>query len=200
MAAEPRLCVFVKAPEPGRVKTRLARHLGAAAACRAHEALVAHVVDGLAGCPLAKELWVDGDAGHPQVALWAQRLEAAIRAQPPGDLGVKMQAAVAACGTVGQPALIVGSDLPEIDLAYIEQAAALLVAHDLVLGPAEDGGYGLIGLQAPVPLLFSGIPWSTPAVLAETRSRAAQLGLSVAELPTTWDVDDIDGWRRFLAL
>lgn len=143
---------------------------------------------------------MDGDASHPQVALWSQRLEAAIRAQPPGDLGVKMQAAVAACDTAGQPALIVGSDLPEIDLAYIEQAAALLVAHDLVLGPAEDGGYGLIGLKTPAPLLFSGIPWSTPAVLAQTRSRAAELGLRVGELPTTWDVDRLEDWKRFLAL
>ena len=199
MAAEPRLCVFVKAPEPGRVKTRLARHLGVAAACRAHEALVAHVLDRLAGCTLRKELWVAGDAGHPQVAAWSRRLGAVVRVQPQGDLGVKMHAAVTACCAVGQPALIVGSDLPEIDVPYIERAAAALAAHDLVLGPVEDGGYGLVGLKAPAPLLFSGIAWSTPAVLAETRSRADQLRLSVAELPTTWDVDGIDDWRRFLA-
>ncbi len=200
MAAEPRLCVFVKAPESGRVKTRLARHLGDAAACRAHEALVARVVDSLAGCALAKELWVAGDAGHPRVAVWSQRLGAAVQAQPQGDLGVRMQAAVTACCAAGQSALVVGSDLPEIDVPYIERAVALLAAHDLVLGPVEDGGYGLIGLNAPAPLLFSGIAWSTPAVLAETRSRAVLLRLRVAELPTTWDVDDIDDWRRFVAL
>ena len=197
MATEPRLCVFVKAPEVGRVKTRLARHLGAAAACRAHETLVAHVLDRLAGCKLTKELWVASDAGHPQVAVWSERLGAAVRAQPRGDLGVKMHAAVDACCAVGQPALIVGSDLPEIDVGYIERAAAVLANHDLVLGPVEDGGYGLIGLKAPAPLLFKGIAWSTPAVLAETRSRADQLRLSVAELPTIWDVDGIDDWRRF---
>lgn len=199
MAAEPRLCVFVKAPEPGRVKTRLARHLGAAAACRAHEALVAHVLSSLAGCALPKELWVAGDADHPQVAVWSERLGAVVRAQPQGDLGVKMHTAVAACCATGQPALIVGSDLPEVDVPYIERAAAALAAQDLVLGPVEDGGYGLVGLKAPAPLLFSGIAWSTPAVLAETRARADQLRLSVAELPTTWDVDGIDDWRRFLA-
>ena len=200
MAAEPRLCLFVKAPERGRVKTRLARHLGAAAACRAHEVLVARVVDRLAHCALTKELWVAGDVGHPQVAVWSQRLGAVTRAQPRGDLGIRMLAAVAACCAAGQPALVVGSDLPEIDVPYVERAVAALAAHDLVLGPVEDGGYGLIGLNAPLPPLFSGIAWSTPAVLAETRSRAARLGLRVAELPTTWDVDDIDGWRRFLAL
>ena len=200
MAAEPRLCVFAKAPEPGRVKTRLARHLGAAAACRAHEALVAHVLSRLAGCALTKELWVAGDAGHPQVAVWSQRLGALVRVQPQGDLGDRMHAAVSACCAAGQPALIVGSDLPEIDVPYIERAAAALTAHDLVLGPVEDGGYGLVGLKAPAPLLFSGIAWSTPTVLAETRSRADQLRLSVSELPTTWDVDGIDEWRRFLAL
>ena len=200
MAAEPRLCLFLKAPERGRVKTRLARHLGAAAACRAHEALVAHVVDRLACCPLTKELWVAGDADHPQVAAWSQRLDAVTRTQPQGDLGIRMHAAVAACCAAGQSALIVGSDLPEVDALYIERAAAALAAHDLVLGPVEDGGYGLIGLRAPAPLLFSGIPWGTGKVLAETRARAAQLRLGVAELPTTWDVDGIDDWRRFLAL
>ena len=199
MAVEPRLCVFVKAPEVGRVKTRLARHLGAAAACRAHEALVAHLIGGLADCALTKELWVAGDASLPGVAVWSQRLGCGLRVQPEGDLGVRMHAAVTACCNDGQPALIVGSDLPEIDRPYVEQAAALLAAHDLVLGPVEDGGYGLVGLKAPAPLLFSGIAWSTPNVLAETRSRARQLGLSVAELPTTWDVDGIDDWRRFLA-
>ena len=200
MAAEPRLCLFVKAPERGRVKTRLAQHLGATAACRAHEALVAHVVDRLACCALTKELWVAGDVGHPQVTVWSQRLGAVTRTQPQGDLGVRMHAAVSACSAAGQPALIVGSDLPEVDAPYVQRAAAALAAYDLVLGPVEDGGYGLIGLKAPAPLLFRGMPWSTERVLAETRSRAAQLRLSVAELSTTWDVDDIDGWRRFLAL
>ena len=200
MAADARLCVFAKAPELGRVKTRLARHLGDAAACRAHARLVMHVVDRLAGCPLAKELWVAGDAGHPQVVDWSARLGAAVRVQPPGDLGAKMHAAVTDCCAAGQWALIVGSDLPEIDAAYIERAMAVLAAHDLVLGPVEDGGYGLVGLKAPAPRLFSGMCWSTPAVLAETRDRASQLRLSVAELPTTWDVDEIEGWQRFLAL
>ena len=192
--------MFAKAPEPGRVKSRLARHLGAVAACRAHEALVAHLLDGLSACALTTELWVAGDAGHPQVVAWSQRLGAAIRAQPRGDLGVKMHAAVEACCAAGQAALIVGCDLPEVGVSYIERAAAALATHDLVLGPVEDGGYGLIGLKAPAPALFSGIAWGARAVLAETRARAAQLRLSVAELPTTWDVDDIDGWRRFLAL
>ena len=192
--------MFAKAPDPGRVKTRLARHLGAAAACRAHEALVAHVLDRLAGCGLTKELWVNGDVGHPQVAAWAQRLGAAVKVQPPGDLGAKMHAAVAACCAAGHSALIVGSDLPQMDASYIERAAAAQAAHDLVLGPVEDGGYGLVGLKAPAPLLFKGIAWSTPTVLADTRSRADQLRLSVAELPTTWDVDGIDDWRRFLEL
>ena len=199
MGAEPRLCVFVKAPEPGRVKTRLARCLGASAACRAHEALVAHVLDRLAGSELTKELWVAGDLGHARVAIWSSRIGAVVRAQPPGDLGVRMHAAVTACCAVGQPALVVGSDLPEIDVPYIERASTLLDTHDLVLGPVEDGGYGLIALNAPAPQLFTDMAWGTPKVLAETRIRAGRTGLSVAELPTTWDVDDIEDWRRFQA-
>ena len=191
---------MVKAPVPGQVKARLARTLGADGACAAYEALAEHVLSGLSAACLPKDLWVAGSITHPKIAAWAERYGFGVLAQPEGDLGGRMLAAVDACRRIGQPALVVGSDLPPLDAAYVEQAVAALKRHEVVLGPAEDGGYGLIGLRAPVPELFANIPWGTSRVAADTRTRIARLNLKLAELPPLWDVDDIHGWRRFQAL
>lgn len=197
---EPRLCVFVKAPAPGQVKGRLASALGADAACAAYEALAEHVLAALSASALPKDLWVAGDPEHPKIAAWAKRYGFGIRLQPSGDLGAKMLAAIESCCRSGRPGLVVGSDLPPLDAAYVRQAAAALQRHEVVLGPAEDGGYGLVGLRAPVPELFANLPWGTSEVAAETRARIARLNLKLAELPPLWDVDDMQGWRRFQAL
>ncbi len=84
---------------------------------------------------------------------------------------------------------LIGSDCPGVDAGLVSRARAALAEHDLVLGPAHDGGYHLIGLRAPVPQLFRGIAWSTDAVLGRTLARAQQLGLSVVHLPGLRDVD-----------
>ena len=199
MPPEPRLCLFVKAPVPGQVKGRLASDLGAEQACAAYEALAEHVLPALAATSLPKDLWVAGDIDHPKIAAWARRYGFGVLPQAEGDLGAKMLAAVAACCHAGHSALVVGSDLPALDAAYVERGAAALQRHEVVLAPAEDGGYGLIGLRAPIPELFRDIPWGTADVLTETRARIAGLNLKVAELPTLWDVDDLSGWRRFQA-
>lgn len=200
MPLEPRLCLFVKAPVPGQVKGRLASDLGAERACAAYEALAEHVLLALAATSLPKDLWVAGDIAHPRIGAWARRYGFGILPQAEGDLGAKMLAAVAACCRAGHSALVVGSDLPALDAAYVERGAAALRRQEVVLGPAEDGGYGLIGLRAPISELFRDIPWGTAEVAAETRVRIARLNLKWAELPPLWDVDDIQGWRRFQAL
>ena len=197
---DPRLCVFVNAPVVGRVKSRLAGDLGEWSACAAYESLAEHALHALSSTPLPKQLWVAGGVAHPKIGAWAKRFGFAVRAQPAGDLGAKMLAAIASCRLAGCAGLVVGADLPELDAAYVEAAAAALRRHEVVLGPTEDGGYGLIGLREPVAELFVGIPWGTAAVLAETRARIAKLKLRLAELPMLWDVDDMAGWRRFQAL
>lgn len=197
---DPRLCVFVKAPVVGRVKSRLAADLGERSACAAYESLAEHALRNLSSTLLPKELWVAGGVAHPKINAWAKRFGFGVRAQPAGDLGVKMLAAIASCRRAGCAGLVVGADLPELDAAYIQEAAAALRCHEVVLGPTEDGGYGLIGLHEPVAELFADMPWGTAAVLAETRARIAKLRLRLAELPVLWDVDDVAGWRRFQAL
>ncbi len=195
-----RLCLFVKAPEPGRVKSRLAADLGAEEACEAYESLVGHSLRALSCSSLPKDLWVSGDVAHPKIRAWAKDFGYRVAAQPAGDLGAKMLAAIEACCCLGQSGLVVGSDLPELDAAYVDKAAQTMRRHDLVLGPAEDGGYGLIGMNRPVPELFEDMAWGLDEVFARTKERAIRLGLRLAELPLLWDVDDIQGWRRFQAL
>lgn len=195
-----RLCVFVKAPEPGRVKGRLAVGLGAELACAAYEEVAEHCLAALSASAAPKELWVAGGVDHRKIQTWAARFGFPLRSQPAGDLGAKMLAAIESCHQADQAAMVVGSDLPELNAAYVADACAALGGHDVVLGPAEDGGYGLIGMHEPVAELFADMPWGTPLVLSETRRRAARLGLRVAQAPLLWDVDNLADWRRFQAL
>lgn len=125
-------------------------------------------------------------------------------AQPGGDLGARMVHLVARLLADGhRAALLIGSDLPTLPPAYLAEAARALGegAADVVLGPAEDGGYYLIGLARPAPALFEGVAWSTGGVLAATRARARGLGLREHLLPIWYDVDtpaDLGRLRREL--
>ena len=114
-----------------------------------------------------------------------------VLAQSGNDFAADIAAAAAEFLDRGTPVVIVDSDSPTLPLSYIEAAIATLRDRraDVVVGPAEDGGYYLIGLAAPAPELFRDIPWSSAAVLATTLDRASAAGLSVHQLPTWWDVD-----------
>jgi hypothetical protein len=93
--------------------------------------------------------------------------------------------------------LTIGTDSPSLPAEYLEQAATALSTHDLVLGPANDGGYYLIGLKSAPQELFTEIDWSTERVLQQTLQRAEQLRLSVHQLPVWYDVDDLATLQRF---
>lgn len=109
--------------------------------------------------------------------------------QASGDLGQRMHTAFRVHCASG-PLLLIGTDCPVLHASHLRKAArALLDGDDAVLYPAEDGGYVLIGLRRPQPGLFDEMPWSTPAVMPQTRLRARALGLRVREFETLWDVD-----------
>lgn len=93
--------------------------------------------------------------------------------------------------------LTIGTDSPTLPPAYLEEAAAQLGEHDVVLGPAEDGGYYLIGVKAAPIALFEGIAWSTEEVFAQTLQRAEALQLSVHLLPQWYDIDDAATLEKF---
>jgi rSAM/selenodomain-associated transferase 1 len=114
-----------------------------------------------------------------------------VHLQQGDDLGARMHAALAATLAAHPPAgcLLIGTDCPALSPRDLQRAAAALAAHDVVLVPALDGGYVLIGLRRPQPALFDGIDWGTPAVLEATRARIAAAGLRAAELPPLPDLD-----------
>jgi uncharacterized protein len=181
-----RVLVFARAPVPGRAKTRLIPALGAAGAAD----LAARLTErALAAATAARvgpvELWCSPDATHPFFAGCARRYRVALRAQGAGDLGRRMQRALAG----STPAILIGSDIPGMTPAYIRAAARALRRRDVVLGPAEDGGYVLIGLVNPQPSLFAPMPWGGRSVLERTRRRIGQAGLRARELAPLFDVD-----------
>ena len=102
-----------------------------------------------------------------------------------------MAAALEGALTRHRQVVLIGSDCPLMDAAYLEEAFSTLAGgHDMVLGPAEDGGYVLIGTAVPLPGgLFEDIDWGTDRVLAQTRTRIQALGISHRELPVLWDLD-----------
>jgi rSAM/selenodomain-associated transferase 1 len=103
-----------------------------------------------------------------------------------------------AFATGGERVVMIGSDCPTVTSEDIETAWTALASHDLVLGPAADGGYWLIGLRTALPELFEGIAWSTNAVLGATLKRAAHLDLRIQFLSERTDIDTENDWQEFL--
>ncbi len=187
--------VFVKAPRPGTVKTRLAAGLGPGGEQRA-----ADLYRGLAEAAfaaaraLAREgaavtvHFAPGDAAG-EVAAWLGP-DVALVPQAPGDLGARMACALSAAFAAGAArAVLVGSDCPRLEPRHLREALAALGSSDLVLGPAADGGYWLVGARGGVPPGFEGVPWSTADVLSRTLDLATLARLRVALLDTLHDVD-----------
>ena len=181
----------MRAPELGKVKTRLARVLGEPAALQAYVELVEGALEALEEGVFDCELWFDGPQ-NDRLRRWRSDHVLPAFKQPETDLGGRMLAAVAAGVKV-----VVGSDVPALDAAYVEEALARLARADAVIGPVEDGGYCLIGMNQPHPELFRSIEWSTDSVLEQTLERAAAAGLDVALLDTLWDVDDYADYVRW---
>lgn len=192
-----RLILFVKAPRVGQVKTRLAATLGDAAACAAYERLANTLLANLASLPEVELRFTPEDA-RPEVEHWL-RAGWIARGQGPGDLGQRLQSAFAdAFASGAKRVVIIGSDCPEVTVSDVREAWKELRIRDLVVGPAADGGYWLIGLRQPQPALFENIPWSSESVLAETLRRARARQLKMQLLRILADVDDEAGWRGFL--
>jgi rSAM/selenodomain-associated transferase 1 len=193
------VAVFARAPIWGSVKTRLAAVLGNDVALAVHRELLRETLDNvLDPGSYALELWLAGDP----ISLEAEPspLNVELRQQLDGDLGDRMLAAITHLAEAGHHAIIIGCDCPLMNRDYVRRAASALHDHDLVIGPAEDGGYTLIGMRRPIPELFVDMSWSVPSVLNETLRRAVELDLRVAQFETLWDVDTAADWRRWRAL
>ena len=188
MGADLTLAVFAKAPAPGQAKTRLRPALSDVRAARLAAAFVRDTLDKAAKLGPPVSLYYTGDRAlleplAPAGTRWAE--------QGAGDLGARM-------ARVPAPCLILGADSPHLPLGLLRDALAAIPSYDVVLGPADDGGYYLIGLRAPQPALFIGIAWSTEDVLAQTLAKADALGGTVRLTPPWYDLDTPDDLHRLV--
>ena len=195
-----RLLIFARAPVAGAVKTRLAAGIGAEAAARVHGELLRGTLAMALQSRLAPvELCVTPDTSHPAIRSLLDGRAVTARAQRGADLGQRMYTALQQTLEKAEFAVLIGTDCPVMTGDYLDQACReLRSGTDLVVGPAEDGGYVLIGARHGYSELFDSIPWGTAEVLTATRERAQSLGLRYAELPVLWDLDtpaDLARWR-----
>lgn len=192
----PTLIVMVKAPVMGRAKTRLGREIGAVEALRFYRAATALLLRRLARDPRWRTVLAVDPPRACRASFWPAALPRLPQAK--GDLGRRMsdQFRRARHG----PVLLIGSDIPGVGSRHIADAFAALRGADAVFGPAEDGGYWLVGLRAGFrpANLFDSVRWSSRHALADTRANLA--GTGVAEAATLFDVDDAAGWRRWKRL
>jgi rSAM/selenodomain-associated transferase 1 len=212
------IVIFVKYPQRGRVKTRLARALGDGVAVGIYRNLVEYLIGVLRRVD-ADEVRVcfDPREKEGEIVSWLQPVWLAaaaevlpagprlvFRPQGGGELGVRMESAFGEVfreyGKDGNPApkvVAVGSDCIEIDGEIFRESWDALDSDDVVFGPARDGGYYLLGMKSPHRGLFENIPWSTEKTLEVSLDRAREAGLAIALLDKKHDIDTEEDWRRF---
>jgi rSAM/selenodomain-associated transferase 1 len=182
--------LFARAPRAGQVKTRLAADIGSQAALEVYREIGARVVRQIAPQSTIT-VWYEPQDAADEMRAWLGDLR--FRAQPDGDLGARLagafEAHFAACP--GLPAMAIGADVPGVDAGVIADARAALDNSDVVIGPARDGGYYLIGLARPLPGLFQDIPWGTGEVFGATLAACRAHGVEPAILPERIDVDRV---------
>lgn len=195
----PQVVVFARAPEPGRVKTRLSPALRPDEAADLYRALLLDTVDVVrsAGAELVVA-FTPGSARRALERLLGPRHR--LLPQPPGDLGDRLEGILSSIQGGRRPVCVVGSDCPGLTPERVREAVVALESVPVVLGPALDGGFYLLGLSGPAPGLLRGVPWSTDRVLDAVRSRCAARGLSVHELGAERDLDTPDDLFEWFAV
>lgn len=202
MADRVALGVMARAASDDRGKTRLVRALGIDDGADLRRAILLDTLEAIRPVRLVDRILLFApDDAHAEMA----GLDADIAHLIPqrGEtLSQRLEYGFADLFALGyDAAALIGSDLPTLPAGHVEQGIEALLRHPdpLVLGPADDGGYYLIGLRRPHPALFQGIPWSTADVLATTRAIAEGEGLSVTLIPSWYDIDAVPDLERALA-
>ncbi len=188
------LGLLVKQPLPGRVKTRLAAETSPEWAARVAAAFLADMVERLSKIEARRVLaFAPPSAETLFSSLTHGRF--ILVPQVEGDLGQRLAAFFTDQFRSGAPtAVLLGIDSPTLPVAYIEEAFEKLEHADVVLGPATDGGYYLVGCAGRIPPIFSDMPWSQPGVLGETIARLPNSGWRLDLLPPWYDVDTLRDW------
>ena len=199
-----RILVFARAPVAGEVKTRLAAHIGKQAAASVYRQLLCATLEMASASRLAAvQLHVASQPDHPLFKSLADRWPLEIRLQQGVDLGQRMHYALQSALRQAAFAVLIGTDCPAMNAAYLQRACQLLDdGSAVVLGPADDGGYVLIGVRSCDERLFSELPWGSNRVLQLTRERLRALQLRYTELDSLWDLDrpeDLRRWRSMVS-
>ena len=196
------LVLFAKAPVPGQVKTRLTPPLTPDETASLHGSFVLDALERTAGLKAVLDRFVAcaPSSEHVFFKILGERHSVRLLDQRGADVGARMAAAFDDLFRQGyERVVLAGTDLPTLPVTVYHQTLELLAHHDVVLGPAVDGGYYLIALKQPHPELFREIPWSTPDVRTLTEERAKAAGLTVGLLPAHRDIDTIADLRAVIA-
>lgn len=181
--------ILARAPIPGQAKTRLIPALGADGAARLQRWMLQRTVAmALVADVGPVSLWCAADPAHQDFAICRAFGAVTLHLQPDVDLGTRMLAAVAGSPT-SAGTLVISTDCPALSATHLRRAAIELGGNDVVVIPAEDGGYVLIGARKPSPEMFTGIDWGSDRVMAQTRQRLTAMGLQWTEPDLLWDVD-----------
>ena len=184
----PTIALFARYPVAGKAKTRLIPALGAEGAADLHRLLVERTLSTMRASGLPFAVWTTGEE-HAAFAQWLGE-DVPMIAQGEGDLGARL-------ARVPAPAILLGADIPDVTAEHLLAAAKALEDVPVVIGPASDGGYYLLGFRAPVPFLFDGIEWGTEHVLEQTETLLEKHGVSYRKLDTLDDCDrpeDLAKW------
>ena len=195
------LIIFARLPRPGEVKTRLGQTLGMEQAAEVYRQFSEHaftLANRLAGHDVRVYLFFDPLAEESEMRAWVKHRFRFFK-QEGSDLGCRMRSAFDRTFHDGAArTVIIGTDVPELDEGTIGEAFCVLKTRDLVLGPSSDGGYYLLGMNAPTKDVFEGIVWSGPTVFTATVARIKRLGLSYNQLPELADIDTREDYMDFL--
>lgn len=189
------LAFFAKLPIAGQVKTRLADKTSPAFAAQVAEAFLRDIVAKFSNFESERFLvFAPSDSASYFAGIAGERFR--LEAQGSGDLGDRLAEFIECRYAEGaRKVIVLGADSPTLPVEYVMQAAAELERTDVVLGPATDGGYYLLGCTRVLPPIFHGIDWGGPKVLGQTVDRARAAGLRLALLPPWYDVDTHDDWE-----
>jgi rSAM/selenodomain-associated transferase 1 len=182
------VCVFAKPPVPGRVKTRLAQVIGAAAAAELASAMLQDIWAIVCSCAGVIPVLAAAEEGS-----WPVDVSAAQTWRQSGsDLGSRIESILRRALLDASSAIAIGADSPLLTAQHFDEALSKLETHDAVVGPSPDGGFYLLGLRHCPLGFFNDLPWSSPDTLQRTLERLQSHRMKVFELPPLGDIDTVD--------
>jgi uncharacterized protein len=184
------LILFAKSPEPGQVKTRLISGVGRRHAAHIYEKLLTRTLNIAMKSEFSEiQIWVNGNLEHRYFKRLKKRHYVKLYRQQGKDLGQRMSNAIDSALRRFSSVVLIGTDCPSLTSDDLKLAKQYLLQTNVVLGPAKDGGYYLIGLKENNGHIFSGIKWGSKSVFTETCSKIEEVYEDYKLLPMRWDVD-----------